>query len=95
MKIFVFDGSFEGLLTAVFENYQQKAELVRIVDSERYMPDAFDESFSVISEDKKANRVWNGLRKKLPSEWLHNVYKAFLSEQAEMYQHIFDQIILL
>jgi probable DNA metabolism protein len=81
MKIFVFDGSFEGLLTTV-----------KIVDSNRHMPDAFDESFVVITEDTKANRVWNGLRKKLSTSWLHDTYKAFLSEQPEMYQHIFDFI---
>lgn len=92
MKIYVFDGSFEGLLTAVFELYQQKADKVKIVDSARHMPDAFDVSFSVSSDDSKANRVWNGLRKKLSPSWLHDIYKAFLSEQAEMYQHIFDFI---
>ena len=92
MEIFVFDGTLEGLLTAVFECYQRKAESVKLVSEIHYVPDVFKEALHVVSDDAKANRVWNGLGKKLNSEWLKSIYKSFLSEQPATFQDLFEFI---
>jgi probable DNA metabolism protein len=92
MKIYVFDGTFEGLLTAIFDCYQLKPDGVKLTGLSFHMPDAFDESHMIKSDDTKANRVWNGLRKKLSPEWMQHIYRAFLSEQPETHQNIFDLI---
>ncbi|SKC05928.1 TIGR03915 family putative DNA repair protein [Dyadobacter psychrophilus] len=92
MEIFVFDGTLEGLLTAVFECYQKKAKDVKIVSEVHHVPDVFKEAFHVISDDVKANRVWKGLAKKLDSNWMKSIYKAFLSEQPATFQDLFEFI---
>ena len=90
MEIYVFDGSLEGLLTAIFDSYERKAAQVKVVSSDYYLPDVFQESHEVISEDNKANRVWKGLRKKLDADWMKRFYNSFLSEQPELFQDLFD-----
>ena len=90
MEIYVFDGSLEGLLTAIFDSYERKAVHVKVVSCDFYMPDVFQESHKVISEDSKANRVWKGLRKKLDADWMKRFYNSFLSEQPELFQDLFD-----
>ena len=45
MEIFVFDGSLEGLLTSVFDSYERKSSLVKLVSSEHYLPDVFQSAF--------------------------------------------------
>ncbi len=55
---FVYDGSFEGLLTAVFDVYDRKAAVARIEPMERYQPDAFASTTDVVTDEAKAIRVW-------------------------------------
>ncbi|KAA0993110.1 TIGR03915 family putative DNA repair protein [Dyadobacter aurulentus] len=90
METFVFDGTLEGLLTAVFYCYQKKSGRVKIVSSAHFYPDVFQQHFEVVSEDDKARRVWAGLKTKLDKQWMLNFYKSFLSEQPPAFQHLVD-----
>ncbi|GGB84976.1 TIGR03915 family putative DNA repair protein [Dyadobacter sediminis] len=90
MELYVFDGTLEGLLTAVFDCYQRKAGTVKIVSQENFHPDVFQESFTVVSADEKANRVWAGLRKKLDKDWMLRFYKSFLSENPDTFQDLLE-----
>ncbi len=87
---FVFDGTFEGLLTAIFDAYEVKAARVHIDSVHYYQPGLLDDAHHVIGDEAKASRVWAGLKKKLPKGWPNRIYTAFLSEQPETFQHIFD-----
>ncbi len=89
MVIYVFDGSLDGLLTAVFEFYEHKPGAIQLVARQQFEPVLLDEVFEVMSDDAKAKRVWEGLRKKIGSEWLLRFYKAFLSEDAATFQQLF------
>jgi probable DNA metabolism protein len=84
MTHFIYDNSFEGLLTAVFEVYEHKADKVRIISAKHFMPDIFGEEIKVITDTIKANRVWKGLQKKISAATLVNVYAVYLSELPEM-----------
>jgi probable DNA metabolism protein len=90
MEIYVFDGTLEGLLTAVFYYYQRKSGQVRIFSKEHYQPDVFTPCVNVVSEDEKAKRVWAGLAKKLDKEWMLRFYKSLLSEQPDTFQDLFE-----
>jgi probable DNA metabolism protein len=80
---FLYDGSFEGLLTAVFDVYDRKAARVRIIPQERYQPDAFADRVDVVTDENKANRVWRGLQKKLSPGGLTNLFSLYLSERPD------------
>ena len=90
MVIYVFDGSLEGLLTAVFEYYERKPVHMKLVAQQHFEPVLLDEVLEVVSNQTKSQRVWNGLDKKIGKPWLLRFYKAFLSEDAATYQQLFN-----
>ncbi len=91
-SIYLFDGSFEGLLTAVFDLYELKDDQVKLQSIQHYQPLLIDEVHEVISDENKAQRVLTGLKKKLSKDWQNRLFKAYLSELPEAFQHIFDFI---
>lgn len=90
MTRFVFDGSLEGLLTAVFEFYERKPGLVKLIAQQHFEPVLLDEVLDITSDETKAKRVWEGLKKKIGNDWLLRFYKAFLAEDAATFQNLFD-----
>jgi len=90
MIIYVFDGSLEGILTAVFEYYERKPGLVRLVSAKYFQPVMLQETFEIINDEVKAKRVWAGLCKKISTDWQTRFYKAYLAETAETFQHLLD-----
>ena len=90
MTTYIFDGSFEGLLTAIFEFYERKPGKIQLVSESQFAPLLLEESFEVISDEAKAKRVWTGLKKKLSPDWQQRFYKTHLSETDESFRHLFD-----
>ena len=67
MTTYIFDGSFEGLLTAVFEFYdERKPELVW---DKHYQPSMLAEALEVITMKPKQSGYGKDLKKKLSPEW--------------------------
>lgn len=89
MTIYVFDGSLEGLLTSVFEFYERKPKAMKLVAQQHFEPVLIDEVLEIDSNETKAKRVWEGLKKKIGNEWLLRFYKAYLSEDAGTFQQLF------
>ncbi|MGQ2984451.1 TIGR03915 family putative DNA repair protein [Flavobacterium sp.] len=89
MTIYIFDGSFEGLLTSIFEFYDRKPGRVHLVWQKYYVPGLMQDSLDVITDEAKAKRVWAGLQKKLVPEWQKKFYWAYLSEDPKTFQDLF------
>ncbi len=96
MQTMVYDGSFEGLLTAVFDVYEYRIENVLLLTESQRQDSLFIGTHNVITNTEKADRVWKGLRMKISPKAASQVYYAFLSEQKGMenkllqyIQHIF------
>lgn len=87
---FVFDGSFEGLLTAVFEWFERKPGTVNVVSTDRYQPNAFDQPLMIVNNRSKADRVWKGLQQNLDKAWQRQLYCCYLSELPEAFTAIFN-----
>lgn len=88
--IYVFDGSLEGLLSAVFEWFERKPGKIRLMTEKLYQPEVFTEVFQVINDAKKADRVWKALQKKLDKGWMRRYYCCYLSEHPDAYSHLFE-----
>lgn len=74
----IYDGSFEGFLTAVFSIYELKLKDVTIVPDHNIQPGLFSEEIHVITETEKADRVWMGLA---PFKvFRKNIYWSYFSE---------------
>ena len=70
MIIYLFDNTFEGLLTSVFDAYSRRIFPDVLLAEGEPLPLFYDESFTVISDEEKSGRVWRGLEKKLSSSAL-------------------------
>jgi len=81
MQTLVYDGSFEGWLTAVFDVFEYKFGDVDIVPGPMQQDSLFGVSKTVVSDSIKAQRVWTGLRKYLSANAMKEIFKTFLSEQ--------------
>lgn len=90
MTIFLFDGSLEGLLTSVFEFYDRKPGRIQLIAQQHFEPVLLDEVLEIVSDEAKAKRVWEGLKKKIGNDWMLRFYKVFLSEDAEIFQQLFN-----
>lgn len=86
MVQYIFDGSFEGLLTAIFDWYDLKHQLVVLENAKTFQPQMLAAQHEVITDEKKAERVWNGLGKKLSANWRNSFYCAYLSEDIEVHR---------
>lgn len=87
--VYVFDGSLEGLLTAVFEWFERKPNTVSLRHEKLNQPNFFEEQLVIETNREKADRVWKALAKKVGRKWMRNVYCAFLSELPAIHQNIF------
>lgn len=63
MNLFIFDNTFEGLLTAVFEAYSRRSFPDVLLAEGEPFPLFYDEVFTVVSDEEKSGRVWRGLQK--------------------------------
>lgn len=79
MKEFIYDNTFEGLLTAVFYAYPNKDNCI-ITKSINYIPSLLNDIYEIETEEDKFNRVYNSINEKLNSKVLKNVYYLYLSE---------------
>jgi probable DNA metabolism protein len=92
MNHYVYDGSFEGLLTLIFEAYDRKNFPDKIERQQQYCKTMFSEPFFVITDRPRASRVWTGLEKRLSRESLDMVYRVFLSELPDSEVLIFNYV---
>jgi probable DNA metabolism protein len=80
MYTLVYDGTFEGLLTAVFEIYERKLFHVKLTKGEWRSTAMFEEVLQVVTDNNRATRVLTGLRRKLSSAGVQRLYIAHMAE---------------
>lgn len=78
-KVLVYDGSFNGFLTAIFVGINEKIEIMGFQKTYSPQKGLFVETQTINTDILKAKKVWNSIEKK-NSTVLKNVYFAFLSE---------------
>lgn len=89
MVTYLFDGTFPGLLTAVFESYASRQRAPVLVPATDYQPGFLDTAVTIVPDPEKAQRVWKGLGKRIGNTRRHEFYTVFLSENAEAWHHMF------
>ncbi len=90
---YIYDGSFEGLLTAVFYAFNTKQTDCEILSEKlRLNISIFDEIY-VPAEKDKAERVLEKCREKISPIFLHDIYYLYLSELPQSGTLIKDYII--
>jgi probable DNA metabolism protein len=77
---YLYDGSFEGWLTVVFEAYERKRWPQQIMAEDRAQPGLFGPTDFISTNEAKADRVWKGLLRKISDTARNSLYRCFLSE---------------
>lgn len=90
---YIYDGSFNGLLTIVFDSYISKTIPSRIVTEESEISLFFKYTISKTNEEK-ANRIYNGIIKNISSHCLYTAYHVFLSDSANKETDIVKYLLL-
>ena len=92
MTIYVFDGTMDGLLTAVFDAFSLKEEPQELLAEGDALPLFCNHIYQVTTDDEKARRVWTGLEKKLTREAMKLISASWLSELRELNTPLFRYI---
>lgn len=79
MTRLIYDGTFEGLLTAVFEIYDRKLTVVNVQKEGAAANAMFENVLQVITDEARAARVLKGLRQKLSANGVQRIYIAHLA----------------
>jgi probable DNA metabolism protein len=79
MTTLIYDGSFEGLLTAVFEIYDHKLQNVKIEKGEWLSTALFENVSKVVTDQNRAGRVLQGLQQRLSPSGVQRLYAAHMA----------------
>ena len=91
-KILIYDGSFNGFLTAVYIAFEKSMRVTDIRSNAVNQNGLFSETEIIFTDVDKAKRVWNGIQKKSNTA-IKNIYFSYLSEY-EGVEHILYQYIV-
>ena len=83
MTIFIYDHTFDGLLTCLFDAYARKTFPSLLLKEGEPLPLFYDEVVHITTTEEKHQRVWKGLQKKLSPLVLSQLTYAWLSELPE------------
>ena len=92
MITYVFDGTIDGLLTAVFDSFFLHQEPQMLLAAGERLPLFADEPHVVVTDNEKASRVWKGLEKRLSAAGLRVITLSWLSEERALNQPLFNYI---
>lgn len=84
MVVFLYDKTFEGLLSALFDAYFRKTFPDLLLEDGELLPLFYDEVVEVRTVQEKSDRVWKGLLKKLSPQALNMACECWLSELSGM-----------
>ncbi|MFZ5986965.1 MAG: TIGR03915 family putative DNA repair protein [Bacillota bacterium] len=77
---YYYDGSFEGLLTSVYEAYYSGEPPNSIVPHKNMQENIFQKNVHIKTDSEKASKVYKAIYQKISYSALKNVYHAYLSE---------------
>jgi len=91
---YLYDGSFEGLLTAVYEAYYNKIKPIEIVEAEEFQPSLLTEPFYIETDSAKAYKVQSAIKDKISEDALDNIFYTYISNNKNKSTLIYKYIKL-
>jgi len=80
MTILIYDGSFEGLFTAIYECYINKIPFYKIVPKNKIQQNFFEEYKFIETDLIKAEKLQKKIISNISQKALHKIYYVFISE---------------
>lgn len=94
MVIYIFDGSFDGFLTCIYESYYNELKPSNIVDKADYSPNLIDTVVDVHTNSENFLKVYSAMEEKFTEITLKNIMNVFLSNYTDKYKLLLDYIKL-
>ena len=92
MTIYLFDGTIDGLLTAVFDAFALHEQPEMVLTEGDALPLFCERAYTVHTDEEKARRVWAGLERHLSHEAMKMISVSWLSELPELWGPLFRYI---
>ncbi|NMA83492.1 MAG: DNA metabolism protein [Epulopiscium sp.] len=94
MKDYVYDGSFEGLLTAIYEAYYRKEIPNRLVSQDTYQISLISQRILIETDEEKAQKVFHSIETKISKEALKKILYVYFSDLEERGTYIYHYLKL-
>ncbi|MCX8129980.1 MAG: TIGR03915 family putative DNA repair protein [Clostridia bacterium] len=94
MFIYIYDGSFEGLLTSIYESFYRKQVPYRIICRHDPQVNFIDQNVHIETDIEKAKKVYDSIRQKISSVSLKKVFYTYLSDYEDSGIWIYDYLKL-
>ncbi len=94
MIVYLFDGSFEGLLTAIYDSYYSKPHADCIYNKYEYKHNLLDDVKYINTDYEKYEKVYNAIKTKISKNALDKIYLAYLSDDYESCSYIYRYVIM-
>lgn len=92
--VYLYDGTFEGLLTIVFDCYIAKTIPLKIYPINTYNHNFIDNILEIKTNFEKSQRVFNGIERNISYKTLYNAYNAFLCSNNQKEIDILKYLLL-
>ncbi len=80
-KIYIYDGTFEGLLTIVYKTLEEKQIPLNIIKGDNWKTNLFEIYEHIESDCNKSDKILKYILKKISNLSLYNAYNTFLSNK--------------
>ena len=80
MNYLIYDGSFPGLLTAIYQAFKARIKIAGIILEEEYQAGLFSNKIIVETELDKSDKVYEAVKDKISPKSLRKIYHVYLSE---------------
>ncbi|MCP4132010.1 MAG: DNA metabolism protein [bacterium] len=94
MLYYLFDGTFPGLMTALFEAKRHKQVPENIIPEDAPREDLFGEYIRITTDEIKADRVVKAIKGKISEQALYNVIHTYLSDSPQRGRLIYHYLEL-
>lgn len=92
MLNYIYDGSFEGLLTCIHEAYYRHEKPQQVLREVPEQPSLLEQNQFISADQVKAMKVYNAIKEKVSYQALKNAYSTYLSDLPEagtlVYQYV-------
>jgi len=92
MVNYIYDGSFEGLLTAVYESYSRCHKPDRILRDSNRQISFFDTNIKISTDSQKSDKILKAVRERISPKALGIIMYTFLSELEDAGTWIFNYL---
>lgn len=80
MTCYIYDGSFEGLLTCIYEVYYRREKPEEILKEEEFIPNLLTEEVYIKSDMNKFSKVYEAIKLKISPISLKYIFYVYLSD---------------